>query len=81
MLSINGDYVCWVRLPCPDYVTVRKCLGKIEVKILSFRIARGRGRFIIAVDEGVEYKCSRCRRKFKVQNPTESVPNILFTPI
>lgn len=75
-----------VELPCPDYTTASNCWGKIKITIQSYRIARGRGEFIITVDAGepdkpVEFKCSRCKRKFRFEPPTDKLPDLFFIPV
>lgn len=56
-------------VPCPDNTTVRGCIGKIKFTISSYRIARGRGRFVTRIDES-EVFCNRCGRIFRVYKDT-----------
>jgi hypothetical protein len=68
-------------LPCPDSETVSRCHGKIRFTISSSRVARGRGRFMIAIGES-EVFCDRCGRIFKPYKDTMSESEYLvhFAP-
>ena len=68
-------------VPCPDSETVSSCIGKIKFTVSSYRIARGRGRFVIRIDES-EVFCNRCGRIFKVYKDTSPDSDIIvwFAP-
>ncbi|GBE16612.1 hypothetical protein BMS3Abin15_00433 [bacterium BMS3Abin15] len=71
-----------IELLCPDNETTRNCHGRIKVNLTQYRIARGRGAFIIAVDtsKSDKFTCNRCGRKFKFENPTSKLPELFFVP-
>lgn len=72
-----------VELLCPDNETERNCWGKIEVTLGQYRVARGRGAFILTVDadESTVFKCDRCGRKFKFKEPTADRPDLYFDTV
>lgn len=67
-----------VLLPCPDKETGRRCYGKVKITLQSYRIARGRGTFVLSPNESVGCKCNKCGRKFR---PSSAGPlAIIFSP-
>src|SRR3989338_11193277 len=68
-----------VELPCPDYTTAN-CRGKIKIPIQSYRVARGRGTFIITINKSPVI-CNRCGRMFNSQGIFPETNDYFFSPL
>jgi hypothetical protein len=66
---------------CPDKTIKRKCNGKIKFAMQSYRVARGRGYFVVATNKFC--KCNRCGRTFEFKEITDAEPDVdrHFRPI
>lgn len=71
--------VCF-KFSCPDHETERRCRGKIEMSVEAYRIARGRGAFVLSVPERVQ--CGECGRVFGTAKFSSQAENhIVFNPV
>lgn len=69
-----------VELTCPERETSKNCLGKIEVVLQQYRIARGRGTFVIKVSKSPVI-CNRCGRVFQPQGIFPGTDDYFFSPL
>lgn len=67
-----------IEMPCPDSMTVRSCMGKVQITIVFHRVARGRGAFTSSIDESEICECNRCGRRFKYAGIISTTPNLTF---